>query len=206
MELLGANGDVVSYNLFAYCSNNPMMRKDESGHLWTALAKIGAGLLSQYVSDIIVNVISGETGWDVLKPRSTFGEYVAAGLTALVPGSDLGAAFFRSFATEAIKCVETFVTGGDINWGEAAMGVAWGTVTEFGASKGSDFASNKIRSSGNHNYSSTAGNLRKKNPHISREQIYSKMRFSGKVCHYASAGAQFVIGVTGNLAGSLWGE
>ncbi len=29
---LGANGDLVSYNLFAYCSNNPVMYVDPTGH------------------------------------------------------------------------------------------------------------------------------------------------------------------------------
>ena len=30
--LLGANGDILSYNLFAYCSNNPVMYSDPTGH------------------------------------------------------------------------------------------------------------------------------------------------------------------------------
>ena len=31
---LGANGDINSFNLFAYCSNNPVMYVDPSGHSW----------------------------------------------------------------------------------------------------------------------------------------------------------------------------
>ena len=31
-SVLGANGDVLSYNLFTYCSNNPVMFSDPSGH------------------------------------------------------------------------------------------------------------------------------------------------------------------------------
>ena len=30
-SILGANGDILSYNLFAYCSNNPVMYADPSG-------------------------------------------------------------------------------------------------------------------------------------------------------------------------------
>lgn len=30
---LGANGDIPSYNLYAYCSNNPLMYADPSDHL-----------------------------------------------------------------------------------------------------------------------------------------------------------------------------
>ena len=31
---LGANGNLNSYNLYAYCSNNPVMYTDPSGHAW----------------------------------------------------------------------------------------------------------------------------------------------------------------------------
>ena len=31
---LGANGDLAGYNLYAYCSNNPVMYCDPSGHFW----------------------------------------------------------------------------------------------------------------------------------------------------------------------------
>ena len=32
VEYLGANGDLISYNLYAYCSNNPVMNTDYTGH------------------------------------------------------------------------------------------------------------------------------------------------------------------------------
>lgn len=31
---LGADGTVISYNLFAYCSNNPIIRMDHTGYTW----------------------------------------------------------------------------------------------------------------------------------------------------------------------------
>ena len=41
VDLLGANGDFASLNLFVYCGNNPVSRADSSGYLWTN-ALIGA--------------------------------------------------------------------------------------------------------------------------------------------------------------------
>ncbi len=39
--IIGANGDLTSNNLFAYCSNNPVMFMDPSGHI----AETAAGVL-----------------------------------------------------------------------------------------------------------------------------------------------------------------
>ena len=37
INLLGANGDFASLNLFAYCGNNPVTRKDASGYAWETI-------------------------------------------------------------------------------------------------------------------------------------------------------------------------
>ena len=44
VDLLGANGDFASLNLFAYCGNNPVHRKDTNGYFWeTALDVLSLG-------------------------------------------------------------------------------------------------------------------------------------------------------------------
>ena len=45
---LGANGDINSYNLYAYCSNNPVMYQDPSGH-----SIIGAILIGALIGTVI---------------------------------------------------------------------------------------------------------------------------------------------------------
>ena len=42
VSYLGANGDLNAYNLYAYCSNNPVMYSDPSGHSILAAIIIGA--------------------------------------------------------------------------------------------------------------------------------------------------------------------
>ena len=67
--------------MFAYCGNNPVMRKDEGGNCWEALA-IGfvAGVIGQYVSDVIENVKEGKRGIDVLATRSSIADYAVSGI------------------------------------------------------------------------------------------------------------------------------
>lgn len=42
--ILGANNDMLSYNLFAYCSNNPVNRIDPSGHFWKEIGDFFKGV------------------------------------------------------------------------------------------------------------------------------------------------------------------
>jgi len=51
--LLGANGDFASLNLYAYCGNNPISRKDTSGHAWETVWDIIS--LATSVADVVAN-------------------------------------------------------------------------------------------------------------------------------------------------------
>ena len=42
-DTLGVNGDIASYNLFAYCGNNPISRTDEGGFFWNFVVGAVAG-------------------------------------------------------------------------------------------------------------------------------------------------------------------
>ena len=186
---------LLGNNMFAYCNNNPVTREDRNGEFWGVVAKIGLGLLSQYIGDVLGNIAEGKSGWDVLVPTSSVGEYIAAGVTALIPGSDFGSAIIRSTVTECIKGVERYVLGEDVNLGQAFSNVIVGTVIDVGTSKLSDFVSNKITSMGPKNYSSFAGKQRKRNPSIKKESISKRMRIASTFNNIANEAANFSFSV-----------
>ena len=61
VDLLGANDDFNSYNLFAYCGNNPISRKDDKGYLWGAIvgAAIGGAVAGALISTVSYLATSG---------------------------------------------------------------------------------------------------------------------------------------------------
>ena len=53
VSYLGANGDLTSYNLYAYCSNNPVSFVDPSGHAIESIWDIIS--LAASVADVVLN-------------------------------------------------------------------------------------------------------------------------------------------------------
>ena len=48
VDLLGKNGDFACFNLFAYCGNNPITRKDSGGYVWETIfdvLSLGASIM-----------------------------------------------------------------------------------------------------------------------------------------------------------------
>ena len=55
VDLLGANGDFASLNLFAYCGNNPVSRADAGGYFWDIVFDVASLVVS------IVEVVQNPT-------------------------------------------------------------------------------------------------------------------------------------------------
>jgi hypothetical protein len=85
ISYLGANGDFISYNLYAYCSNNPVMYVDPNGNsIWSWLKKtFGFGVVKSERYELIsaqtiiagyeIGVSSTEvTRGDISKPISMY--------------------------------------------------------------------------------------------------------------------------------------
>ena len=179
--LLSTGQGVLGHNAYAYCGNNPIVREDANGESW--LLSFCIGLATQYVGDVVGNIANGKKGVDIFKPTSSVGEYVAAGVTALIPGSGLVSSLARSAVTEGILVIEDVITGKDINIRESVKRVAVNTMVDFGLSKGKDKLANGLRAKTPKNYSSYAHELRLSNPDISMEQIRKSMSARIKRCN-----------------------
>ena len=132
----------------------------------------------QYASDVINNLCDGKTGLDALKPTSSVGTYIAAGVTALIPGKGLFSALARNVVEEGISVTEKAIIGhtDDIDLGSSLLNIAVGTVLDAGAEKVADKVSGYIKSKAPYNYSSYAHEVRKKTPQFTRQQIDKRMK------------------------------
>ena len=124
-------------NLYAYCDNNPVMRKDETGDIWITAVAIGAGmgLLGQYISDIQNNISSGARGINIFAITSSRRDYLASavgGGIAAIPGLSLAGTIavgaLGNVVTDSIKknikSGKDLVTSAVWGAGASASGIA----------------------------------------------------------------------------------
>ena len=108
IEYLGANGDLISYNLYAYCSNNPVVRIDSSGEYYLVIvgAFAGAFLGALFTwlgggtdSEIILSAICGAIS----------GGFAASGLGGL--GGQMAMGFFTSAVDNGYQNFNKIIKG-----------------------------------------------------------------------------------------------
>lgn len=64
--LLGANQDIFSSNIYAYCSNSPNNKIDNNGNIAGALPYIGSGFGSSLAGAILSHPVTASIGWGVV--------------------------------------------------------------------------------------------------------------------------------------------
>ena len=76
--------------MFAYCGNNPIVRADSNGEWWHLVIGAVVGLASQYVSDVVYNLASGESFLEALTPSSSGFDYLAAAASGALSATGIG--------------------------------------------------------------------------------------------------------------------
>jgi len=119
---LGANGDLNSYNLYAYCSNNPVMYTDKSGCLaeWLGDLLKGVAIISATALVVTASTFHGGTALAFL---TAFGKTALIGLEiTAVSGTTSGAIRMgrslvknisegNTFSETATNAGKSFLTG-----------------------------------------------------------------------------------------------
>ena len=117
--IIGANNDIISNNLYAYCSNDPINNTDEegegffSGFVASAFVGACAGVAGQFISDVVSSYGTGKKfKW------SSWQTYVGAAVNGAVAGAGIYTLGVLSKTTFACNAFGKFMTG---KFGEGAV-------------------------------------------------------------------------------------
>ena len=83
--IINGNLDIIGYNLYAYCSNNPIIYNDKDGESLGAFSIVAGvsffvGIASTLISNTYTSILTGK------KKSSSFGDYAKAGVSSTVGG------------------------------------------------------------------------------------------------------------------------
>ena len=133
---------ITDKNLYAYCDNNPITRKDEGGQFWNIVIGAGvgaaAGLIGQIVSDVVTSVISDKA------TVSNWQTYVGAIAGGAAGGAVLGATGNVNLSNAVTGAATTGVgqslekctiKGYDKSWGEIGANTVADSAVSFGLGK-----------------------------------------------------------------------
>jgi len=136
---LGANGDLISYNLYAYCSNNPVMYVDPTGHAVVSISLI-VGLVVSFIIGTTASAISqyvqydGEVNWiqastdGLFAAASTALAYTGIGLIgSIAAGGGLGLAQYT---------FDSAVFHNDFTWSGALIATGLGALGGLASGRG----------------------------------------------------------------------
>ena len=113
IEVLGVGGDILGYNGFAYCENNPVNRADHDGNFWHILAGAVLGAIGGAVSSIVSQVVSGQDiNWKAVGISAASGA-IGGAITAACPCmAPAAAALVQGTLSAATYCVTEAVAYG----------------------------------------------------------------------------------------------
>lgn len=135
------------------------------------------GILVQYVGDIIYNICSGRTGNSVFRPSSSWGDYISAALTALIPGNKLVSIIARATVSSAISTFEyTIKTSNSLPLKTIIRKLFQNFALDMCCTVISSAFANKLNSLKPKNYSQFAHSQYLKNAKLTPNQIKNNMK------------------------------
>ena len=182
---------ILSANMYAYCENDPVNRNDPTGEIW---AQFAIGIASQYIGDVLGNIASGKSGLDILKPTSSVGEYIASGVSSMIPGGKIISSLARSVVSTAITEGEKYIKTRSFDLESAAKSFGHNLFCDILSSKTTNLVGKKIDAKRPKNYSSYAHTQRLKNPSLTRQDIYELMYKANRTATRFSIASEIMIG------------
>ena len=146
ISYLGADGELTSYNLYAYCGNNPIMYTDPTGHMpeWLAwvfsgvAVAIGIALCATGVLSTIGGALIGAgaggliNGYSVQNSGGKFwAGYVGGVFSGILCGIGAGlggSAFFAATKATNLACLGYLATSATVSFAGGFAGNLLGTV------------------------------------------------------------------------------
>ena len=193
--VMGINQDMTTYNLFAYCGNNPITRADDGGEFWNLVVGAIVGAASVYVGDVIENVANGKTGWDIFAPTSSVGTYLGAAASGMIPGSGIASVITRPIVSTGVKYgVDCGIMKQKVEVKDIAEDLVINYVGEA-LSMGANKVLNGARPQ---NYSSFRNQLTRRIPHITKQQTTLLMQSINRGATIALEAIGFVIDTVTN--------
>ena len=108
------------------------MRSDADGEFWHVFAGAAVAVIGKYVSDVVTNVVSGETGWNILRPRSSVVDYIAAGASGAIAATGIGVvgAKLANAAIEGVAyAANQLIAGEEVNKAQLATKMVYSFLT-----------------------------------------------------------------------------
>ena len=144
---IGANGDIPGYNLFAYCSNNPVMRSDPTGAwwLWDTLKDIGE-TIGGWFSDTFGAAVYESNSYDAISIDTVLcGSESGISTSGVIAGDNTKPVTFYAQAASSWWKVWEYQIGVSINIGDGGFNVGIG-LGEVSANVTIDHTSYEINS------------------------------------------------------------
>jgi RHS repeat-associated protein len=117
VDVLKAQDDLYDKNLYAYCDNNPVIRKDKYGNLWTELA---IGAIAGAAIGGLVSIVSQVYLTGTIDAKTLINDTVASALSGALAVTGIGK-FGQIIGNGAIGAGNYIVSEGDNATGPGLM-------------------------------------------------------------------------------------